>query len=161
MGNQGQKWFNFKFSGSACPVDIAVMSVFEKGAVVETDRPTFEDPKGRIKVFLFGEDSSDNKNVVITFKKIPQSPPYHELNLRFPKNALLGRESEDKPFDIRNKDRDYGYCYLRIQPGVYFEGVYMVIDHKIYKVFAKEYSDAIKVFLWENPRDLPDCLKRR
>ncbi|MCX6790931.1 MAG: hypothetical protein NTV62_01910 [Candidatus Gribaldobacteria bacterium] len=161
MGNQNQeqKWFDFRFFKIDCQIDIAVMSVFEKGTAVETDRPIFVDPVGRTKIYLASEGNVEEKCLI--FQKHSEEPPYHELNLKFPKGAILARENEDKPFDIRNKDKDFGYCYLRIQPGAYFEGVYLLIDGKVYKVFVKEYNDTIKVFLWENPKRLPSCLRRR
>lgn len=159
MGNQNQKkWYDFAVKNIFTQISIAVMAVFgdEK---VSVERPVFTDPKGRTKVFLEAENRT-NGNVSWIFKKLNSfNPEYHEINIRFPKGAKLARKSEGKPFDIRNEDKGFGYCFLRIQPGAFFEGVFIKIGRWNYKVSVIENPDTIQVILWNNPKDMFGCLK--
>lgn len=167
MGNQQireQRWYRCN-SDNAAGIKIGMAAVFiGKDYHVITNRPVFvdpRDPKARQRAFLQGESIGDNC-VVFNMLNIepPYGPPYYEINLKFPRWAKLGRQSENKPFDIRSKSGGSGYCYLRVQPGQPFESVYLRFDGKIYKLSVKENADCIKVFLWANPNDIPKCLKR-
>ncbi|MDD5433608.1 MAG: hypothetical protein PHE77_03070 [Candidatus Pacebacteria bacterium] len=160
MGNQnGKKWYDFIVNNIFTQISIAVMAVFGEDEKVNVDRPVFIDPKKRTKVFLEAENGT-NGDISWILKKLNSfSPEYHEINIRFPKGSKLARKSETKPFDIRNEDKGFGYCFLRIQPSAFFEGVFVKIGRWNYKVSVIENPDTIEVILWNNPKDIPDCLR--
>lgn len=163
--NNQKKWYEFIIDSAPAQMNIAVAGVFPKNVVVKTDRPVFtypKDPKKMQKVFLEGDREIEDEEVFIKFKKLPDNrTEYHEISMRFliEDEIKLGRKSEPSPFDIRNRDRDFKYCFLRIYPKSFFEGVFVEIGHKAYKLSVKENSDSIKVLLWSNPKNLPACLR--
>jgi len=152
-GNQ-KKWYSF--TEAADPIKVGVAAVYEPGVecpVSESERTVFTDPVGRKKVALSGRDSNGS----LLFQK-EFEPSYWELNIRFPRAARVGRQSESKPFQIRHTDGAFGYCYLRIQPGSAFESVYLAVDWRTYRLSVKENSSSIAVYLWLEVQ-LPQCLK--
>jgi hypothetical protein len=163
MGNQNnsKKWYDLNVGKNFTGISVAIMAVFGENEKVEINRPVFVDPKKRQKFFLEAEEGK-NGEISWIFKKLSGfSPEYHEINFRFPKGSIFARKSEAKPFDIRNQDNDFGYCFLRIQPGNPFESVFIRIGRWNYEVSVVEEADKIKVILLNNPSNLPSCLRSR
>lgn len=171
MAEQKNSWgfTDFLVSGSPVQISVAVMAVVSKDypVQIEDEEMIFKnaDLDGRTKVSLSGENVDVRGSAVcLSFKKpLNLLFQFYQIILCLPASSGLARENEDKSFQIlqiNNEEKGFGSYFLKIEPDIFFNPVFIATSRKNYQISVIETDDDVQVILFYNVenKDMPSCL---